>query len=335
MDQESAYILVLQVMSIVSVVSSLLVILNLALVHYSANEGSQFDLSQIYQAIAFIALGNVIGNAGYLSESRPPTGSVGCSTEGFFQLLGYPSSWLWTLHLSFTVYSLVIAEKVPVNRLRSNIICWGLPFLLALFQFLVGGYGEHTKVETYDICSNRQSDRSSAIYHYTTFYGLFLVIVIALLLMRCKLYYLRWIEDARTLSPMVVVLQQSLEFYPALLLLCWVPHSIIYFIPSVSPGVHLFSLSIKIAHGTLLAIAYFYQSPPGRKVLWLMLTPSFWLSKKPASVHLSNLSTWSFSSHRPSVINELHRKTMAGRKTEASLQSDLLDADRESQNEVL
>jgi hypothetical protein len=325
-SQEREYVVILQVLSIISLISSLLVIVNLCMIHCFSDESSQFSHLQIYQGIAFIAIGNMIGNAGYLSESRPSTGDTGCTVEGFFQQFGYPASWLWTLQLAATIFCLVIWEKVPTSRVRAHLICWFIPLTFAFGQLGAGGFGDHDSNEEYDICSNRQSDRSSTIYHYTTFYGLLLVVVLLMLAMRLKLLYLRCIEDARMLSPMVVVLRQHLEVYPILLLICWVPHAIIHLFPHhVSQGLHLFSIALKIIHGVLLCFVYFYQSPPGRKMMLNMFRPSFWQQNSLGSVRLSNLQVWSISG-RSTVFNDLHRKTVSDRKTDISLASELMDA---------
>lgn len=218
-----------------------------------------------------------IGNAGYLSESRPSTGSPGCVIEGFFLVFGYPTSWLWTLYLTFTIYSLVTWESVPDNYFRGHLLCWGLPLSLAIFQFAAGGYGGRES-NRFDICGAHQSEKSSTTYHLVTFYGLLLVVIVLMLLMRGKLFFLHQKEDPRTLSPLFVVLQQILDLYPMLLLVCWVPRSIILFVHHVPTPVKVFSISLKIIHGVLMAIAYFYQSASGRAMLWKSLSPSFWLN---------------------------------------------------------
>ncbi len=318
MDETNEYILILQALSFISVISSLLVILNLYLVRRRARAAGQFDFAQIYEATAYVAVGNVIGNAGYLSRQRPNTGSIGCAIDGFFQIFGYPASWLWTLQLSFIIYCLAVWEEVPASRWRAYAGCWLLPFILAFAQFGMGGYGEHTKGENrYDICANRQSNPRSMEYHYISFYGLLLLVVVVMVAMRVKLFYLSWKKDARMDSPLIQVVQRSLEFYPALLLICWIPHTIIYFIPHVSQPVKLFGLCLKIAHGFLLSIAYFYQSSPGRRMMHLMLRPTFWLGNdiiSGGSVHLSNLSIWSWNSGRSTepgaastTVNDMHR----------------------------
>ncbi len=275
--QAHEYEVILQIVAFISVTSSVIVLFNLLALYLSqyGSGGQDFTLSLLYQVLAFISLGDMLGNASYLSEERPSDGSLDCNIEGFLNIFAYPVSWLWTLYLTYVLYYLAVHE-VMIDKMKvAYFVCWGVPLAFAFGQIWNGGFGRHDN-ETYDMCTSAGGYRST-LYHRVTYYGLLFVCIVAMMSMRVKMVYLQYyLKDPCTLTESFRVATKTLGFYPLVMMICWIPHGVVRSLNHVSNTWHLFGLCLKIAHGFLLACTYFYSSPPSRRIFWKTLSPLFW-----------------------------------------------------------
>jgi hypothetical protein len=167
------------------------------------------------------------------------------------------------------------------NITMAHFLCWGIPLVFALGQFGNGGFGRHTN-EPYDMCAagdEKHGGHSSQadIYHRVTYYGLLLFCFLAMIAMRLRTLYLKYIvSHPCTLTETFRVASRTLGWYPWLLIICWTPHAVIRSLQHVSNPWHLFGICLKISHGFLLACTYFYQSKPARRLFFTSINPLFW-----------------------------------------------------------
>ncbi len=276
--QTFEYEIIVQCMAIVSVTSSAIVILNLFGLYltHGRSDGQDFTVSLLYQVLAYISMGDMMGNASYLSEERPSNGTTACDVEGFFNIFAYPVSWLWTLYLTFVLYYLAVYEVMLDKMKLAYFICWGVPLAFAFGQIGNGGFARHEN-EPYDMCASGEGYQAT-LYHRITYYGLLLFCFVCMIAMRCVTLYLKfYLKDPCTLTESFRVASRTLGFYPWLLIICWTPHAVIRSLPNIPPAWHLFGICLKISHGFLLACTYFYQSAPARRFLYMSVTTCFWI----------------------------------------------------------
>lgn len=277
MSQTHEYEVVMQIVAFVSVTSSVVVLMNLLALYLSqhGSGGNDFTLSLLYQVLAYISFGDLMGNASYLSEERPRNGSLACNVEGFLNIFAYPVSWLWTLYLAYVLYYLAVYEIMLDKMKIAHIICWGVPLIFALGQIGNGGYGRHSD-EPYDMCASGEG-RQATVYHRITYYGLLLLCIIFMFVMRIHTLYLTYYKkDPCTLTESFRVSTETLGYYPWILVICWIPHGITRSLKHVTAAWYVFGICMKIAHGFLLACTYFFQSSHARKIFWQTWNPWFW-----------------------------------------------------------
>jgi hypothetical protein len=224
------------------------------------------------QIIAFISVGDLIGNFPYLFPYRPHTGSWWCYIQGFMNLAGYPMEWTWTVALVLLLYNVAVYHR-PIRRLWPlYCICWGLPIIFALVQLsfgpyqYYGGYGE--------VCSITD-DYSSEIYHYFTYYGLLIICVLFMILLWLKMTWLEFQysqgkeeSSAGDRKPLPFsVAKRALQWYPIILVVFWLPHAATVITYSTPAYVYNTFVVWKVFHGTVTALIFFYQSQESRR-LW-------------------------------------------------------------------
>eukprot|EP01035_Chromulina_nebulosa_P040064 gene40064-54163_t len=78
---------------------------------------------------------------GISSFSFPPGGSVLCWIQGIVQLYFTVCSWLWTLVLSYTIYSVIAEGKLWFKLWHVQSLCWIMPIILALLPLTTNTYG--------------------------------------------------------------------------------------------------------------------------------------------------------------------------------------------------
>lgn len=277
MDQNSAFILVLQLIGIVSFsVSSIAFINSLFLfilqqLNQSAN--AQYSISL---AITFICMGDSFANGPYLSPDRPPTGSVACEATGFIHMAGYMITWMFTWYVSYVMYCTSVWEKMPMHAIRDFTICLGIPLLFVGIQAIFGfSTFENAK---FDVCLYTIDNEGESIFHWITFWGLLGFIVISMCAMRFHQFLLERENDQRTTSKLFIASKSFLQYYPILLISCWIPTAVEMSSESPPSWLSLFAISLKISHGIFVGIVYFTAGDLAKKYFWIALNPFSWFA---------------------------------------------------------
>jgi hypothetical protein len=167
-----------------------------------------------------------------------------------------------------------------------HILCWGLPIFLVALSTTCTVYGYSTFDQyTFEVCIFKK-ETDAVIYHGIFYYGLLIICGILMV-------YMKWSLDklgATSLSPSYQIASTSLSLYPPALFICWFPHCILFLIGIAVKeryGFYFASDVLKLAHGFVTAILFFYKSPEARR-LWLKLLYSY-IGKKGMMKNSSSL----------------------------------------------
>lgn len=251
------YSVIIQIAAIISMLSSLSVILTLSF------RGLRQKL--FMQIIAIISLCDLIANAPYVSVQRYPNDSAMCVVQGFINIYFYPVSWLWTTALMSLLFSLATTGKLPLSYPRLHSICWIFPMILAVLNFATVSKA-HAAARgrfSFEICSLGDPSFTSELYHMITYYGLLVTCFIIMLTMYVKILF------TENKYAMWDAARNTLILYPLALFVCWTPHvaAVILIDYSYAPDEAAFYLAsdcLKVLHGTVTAVIFFYKSGEAR-----------------------------------------------------------------------
>lgn len=256
----SPYIVALQTVALISILSSASVILTLFF------KGLREKL--FMRIIAFISFSDLIANIPYASERRPDDDTPLCTLSAFFNIYFYPAGWLWTAVLMLLLYSLATTGKLPFSRVLLHLVCWGVPLVLALLNFAFGKSQSQQNKFAFDICLLGGTTREIFIYHMVSYYGLFLVCIMAMMFMYWNISRIDK-SEIKSRFPSFKEAKNTLQLYPLALVVCWVPHFITILCADFAPfeGLNEFFFVadiLKILHGSVTAVIFFYKSGEAR-----------------------------------------------------------------------
>jgi hypothetical protein len=219
------------------------------------------------QIIAFIAIGDLIGNIPYVMPYRGTAGGWWCTLSGLMNFTGYPIEWMWTTTLIYFLYSLSVKGYVPYRLWLYHLLCWGVPVVLALCSLSFGNLRAPDNI--YEVCVI-PIEVAPVAYHVVTYYGLFYVCLITMvvLLVRLRVHMIHNPPDTPAKQRAFKVTIDAARWYSWILFVFWLPHNV----TSVSTrgySSHTYDILLmwKVLHGTATAVVFFVQSREARK-LW-------------------------------------------------------------------
>jgi hypothetical protein len=277
-NQHRDFILVAQVIGTVSFTITTVALINASYLYLlqrlNDDANSAYSISL---AVIFIFLGDSLANGPYLSEYRPPDGSIDCTISGFIHVGGYMMTWMFTGYVSYAMYSTAVWERLPTNILRDFSLCFGIPIIVTSCQAAFFGFSQY-RSSTYEICFSTLKDKVETTYKWVTFWGVLFTVFLAMIIMRCHQFLLELREDPRTQTKLFLVSKTMLQYYPLVLILCWIPSIIETNTGPQSPQwFHLFSTLSRMSHGILVGSIYFVLGDQSRKYFWQALNPLAWM----------------------------------------------------------
>lgn len=287
MTSDGIYILVLQIVAVISVCLSALVILTLLCFRSMRSK-------VMMQMIACIALSNLLSDIAYVSPYRPGTGSFGCGAQAVLLLTCYPMAWLWTTVVTYFLYSLAVKRKMPRDLKLCHAVCWGIPIVMTLSTLAVSGFGRNSEVESFEVCNFKSASLQANVFHFVTFYGLLCACFASIAYWKYQLYQLGQRKDNTFSMETFLIAQNALKMFPCALVVCWLPRLVVMACELVtsdgvgSNAITLATIILKISYGICCAGIFFLQSSEAR-MLWYKLC--FAVPDRAISVRSSNAST--------------------------------------------
>jgi hypothetical protein len=226
--------------------------------------------------IFYVAISDFLANFAYMLPLRPNKPNPWCWLQSFFNLTCYPMSWLWTLTLVYLLYKLAKGQSLPSNLRYYHIFNWGFPLIQSLSMLIFTSYERVGEEADYEVCLFHVNI-ASATLHAITYYGLFFVVVIIMLVLKWKIIQLERSNDTRVFNPTYLMAKMSLSLYPTALIVCWLPHALLTVtiflftsIENIYLMLYFIALQLKILHGFATALIFWYKSRETRR-LWIRL----------------------------------------------------------------
>lgn len=224
------------------------------------------------KVITLISFCDLIAN-GSLLNGVPSDRSL-CVTQGILQQFFYPASWLWTVILTYLLFSLVVHGKIFLEERKMHLIVWSICTIITVLPLTTSTYGTHADDDYF--CWIQPSGRrdtggriSSDVWSYFTFdyiiFSCFFLMALWCLLIFHKLK-IKNIQTSRVGDSDLNTLKQ----YPIILFITWFPNAFFLLTFSESSKSQMtWSIvdSLSIWQGGLTAIAFFVNSLESR-LLW-------------------------------------------------------------------
>jgi len=174
--------------------------------------------------------------------------------------------------LMFFLYSLAFEGKLPLSHNVIHMTCWGVPLVLKLLNLTINSYGHSLDYAKYEVCSISGNTYTGKIWHDTTYYGVWLLCVVAMIFMHCRIISLAKHELAISVSEFQLALS-TMGKYPVALIVFWFPHMFFVvlsgMVPLDSRGItYLIGVLMYILHGAGTTVIFFHHSPLTQK-LWM------------------------------------------------------------------
>lgn len=220
----------------------------------------------LMQIVAFISIGDILGNLPYVFPYRAMSDNWWCNIQGFLHLFGYPIEWMWTAALILRLYQLATDGKVPNRMWLLHLICWGIPLAQDLCMLTVAPYAIDNYNEG-EVCTFAVNKRSF-IYHNVCYFGLYLGCLFFMLVIYLRISALEHTQNKNVKKAPFIVAKNALAWYPTVLIIFWTPHVLVSMIAGnpVNFAYPFFSIWM-ICHGFATSFVFFYQSSESRR-LW-------------------------------------------------------------------
>ncbi len=248
--------------------------------------------------ITFISFCDFVANVTVIRGD--PHNHVSCYIQGLLQQFFYIASWMWTVIITYLLYSLVTKGKITLPEWGMHLISWGVALLCTVLPLTTSTYGAQANDD--DWCwiqprfLNHESIELSEFWIFLTFdciiFGSFFLMTLWGILIFHHVR-IQQIPTSKTVSSAL----QALLMYPIVLFITWFPNAIFLTAgieQSSGQEVMLAVNSLSIWQGGLTAIVFFYNS-------------------KESRTHWFNVFKVCFGTCFPAklVINDNERETMA------------------------
>jgi hypothetical protein len=193
-----------------------------------------------------------------------------CFLQGLLQQFFYVASWIWTVIMTYLLYSLVTKGKITLPEWAMHFISWSVALLCTVLPLTTSTYGAQANDD--DWCwiqpryLNHKSIQLSELWIYLTFdcviFGSFFLMTLwgILIFHRVRV---QQIPTSKTVKSAL----RTLLMYPIILFITWFPNAIFMLagIEGISgPHVMIAVNSLSIWQGGLTAIVFFYNSKESR-----------------------------------------------------------------------
>ena len=152
-----------------------------------------------------------------------------CVFQGSFIFFFYRASWLFTVSLSYSLYSLLIFGNHMLSLLQIHLIVWSLSIIFELIVLATNNYGLNSQQQGLYPCflEDNVHPEDAKIWFLVCFYGPLIVCSVILIFLSIQVsrkYH------TTTLAPLLASAVRVLSLYPACLIAAWVTNVIIFFI---------------------------------------------------------------------------------------------------------
>jgi hypothetical protein len=196
-----------------------------------------------------------------------------CVTQAVLQQFFYPASWLWTVILTYLLYSLVAHGKISLSEWKMHLIVWGICTVITVLPLTTSTYGRHANDDNWcwiQVSSHRRGGFPAVIiWDYLTFDGVIYGSFFLMALWSILIFYKLSIQQIVPTEAVMTALR-TLVLYPLVFFICWFPNSTVLTAgldASMGSARMVFIYCLSTWHGGLTAIIFFANSSQSRS-LW-------------------------------------------------------------------
>lgn len=222
--------------------------------------------------IVCISISIFCGNIPYLSVTRTRDDTWWCTFQGFCNLYFYPASWVWTTILMYSLYRVATKGSLPLSEWSLHVLGWGIPSVTTLLIFTTNRLGRFSSNDDNDVCTIGGGFSTAFMWHIFSYYGLFTCCLVAMLWLYVKVLRVKHLGKAAVSLQMLDLAMTSLQLYPVLMTICWIPEIVAFVVQYINDNDDLYhyALIIKLSNGFFTTCIFFIKSQHARR-LWYQL----------------------------------------------------------------
>ena len=270
----------LQVVACISCICTMLVIITSFFKHMR---------SRLFMRIILcISLSIFCGNIPYLSLRRTSEGTWWCTMQGFCNLYFYPASWVWTTILMYSLYRVATKGSLPLSEAFLHVIGWGVPAISTLLIFTTNTLGRFSSNDDNDVCTIGGGFSTAFMWHIFSYYGIFTCCLVIMAVLYVKVLRVKYEGKAAVSIQMLELAMTSLQLYPVLMTICWIPEIVAFVVQYLNDNdaLYHYALLIKLSNGFFTTCIFFGKSQHARR-LWYHLL----ILKNPATLSSNRLTS--------------------------------------------
>jgi len=246
----------------------------------------------LMRIIVYIAVSNLMASLGSI-VGMPMDRSFACWWEGIVTNIFALSSIYWCLDVTVILYQIVVHSTARSIGIVDHVVCWGVPVLVTFLpfttRFTYGAPGGEGWCFTVPVDDYHYSTDLSIMWFWVAYY---VHVWFCALVMTYCFSRIWWViqTHASLTQKMLIKIYKKLEYYPVVIVVCWLPACIVDTTSLVLPDFE--------GYAPVNGIATFLACSQG-----LLTAFVFW-------------STYDEAVHKAKQFYHKHRATIAGEKYE-------------------
>ena len=147
-----------------------------------------------------------------------------CLVQGYLVFFFLRAAWMWTLCLSYSLFSLIIHEKQFLKTNHQHMIIWPLSIVLELLPLSTNSYGNDIYDQGFSICNISYGDNKimAELWIVIIFFIPLLIICISMFYFSYRVWYKYHYHHAK-LDPVISSAVECLSLYPIGMLITSLP----------------------------------------------------------------------------------------------------------------
>jgi hypothetical protein len=208
-----------------------------------------------FAALFYIGISNFItslgSSFGFVRDDSPE-----CWMQGIVTNVFSLSSIAWTVVVSLILnHAVTRAEMLEITP-QMHVVCWGLPIVITFIPLSQVSFGSNGGQH---LCFFEDSNfQSMVLWRWLGFYIWIMLGVIIIIVLFINMFGKK--TNMITEKAFLRKLFHKLKYYPATIVICWLPVAVFDSVPDNSDWFYTSTNSLSCFHGTSLAIVFWAQN---------------------------------------------------------------------------
>lgn len=258
MDYRHKFELIVICVAILSCASSLFVLLTYIMF-------KEMRKKVFMRLICCISLADLCLNVGS-AFGFPDASSPLCWIQGIAQNYFTVVSWFWTTVLSYSVYSIIMKERIVLNFTYAHLFCWGFPLVMNCLILITDNYGTAPVSYQWCIIVDKPGGPwwTANFWAYASFFVWFFVCFALMVLWAVQIMYrIVWLKSV--MSEVVQKTYGKVWLYPIAMIVCWTLYYVMLMFPGVDSNTLVgLSMIAGMCSGICSSLIFFVKSDEAR-----------------------------------------------------------------------